>query len=556
MKLLGLLMAGALLASAQTQLDKLTDRFYGDYFRFSPSTGTAVGFHQYDSALEDYSQGNMRAYVAMLRSYIPKFEKASASEDRDLVLMKIHSELLAVEKIHYWTSNPDFYSSSATESIFSLISRQFAPPEIRLRSVIAREDQIPRMLQDGRQNLKNPPRIFTEVALEQLPGIESFFANDVPKAFSGVKDAGLLARFRKSNDGVLAALRSYQDYVKNTLLPISHGDFRIGAENYQKKLLYDEDVDIPLDRLLKIGYDDLHRNQKMLAEVARKIDPHKTTVQIADELGADHPRPDQLLATFRDTFASLKEFIQEHHIITIPSTVEPTLEETPPFMRALTTASMDTPGPFETKATKAYFNVTLPEKNWPRQETQEFMTAFNRGTIASTAIHEAYPGHYVQLLWFHQLHSKVKKLTQVNTDVEGWAHYTEQMMLDEGYGNHDPKLRFGQLIDALLRDCRYIVGIEMHTGKMTYEQGIEFFMKQGYMTHAYAERETKRGTSDPTYLVYTLGKLEILKLREDYHQKVGAAFNLEQFHNDFVKQGGIPIKMIRRNMLGNDSPAL
>ncbi|HXE10890.1 MAG TPA: DUF885 domain-containing protein [Bryobacteraceae bacterium] len=556
MKLLGLLMAGALLVSAQTPFDKLVDHFYDDYFRFNPSAGTAVGFHQYDTSFEDYSQGNMRAYVTMLRSYIPKFEKAPASEDRDLVLMKIHSELLAVENIHYWTNNPDFYSSGATESIFSLISRQFAPPEVRLQSVIARENQIPRMLRDGRQNLKNPPRIFSEVALEQLPGIESFFANDVPKAFSDVNDAALLARFRKSNDGVLAALRSYQDYVKNTLLPESHGDFRIGTENYKRKLLYDEDVDIPLDRLLKIGYDDLHRNQRMLAEVARKIDPHKTTTQIADELGADHPKPDQLLATFRDTFASLKEFIQEHHIITIPSAVEPTLEETPPFMRALTTASMDTPGPFETKATKAYFNVTLPEKNWPRQETQEFMTAFNRGTIVSTAIHEAYPGHYVQLLWFHQLHSKVKKLTQVNTDVEGWAHYTEQMMLDEGYGNYDPKLRFGQLIDALLRDCRYIVGIEMHTGKMTYQQGIEFFMTQAYMTHAYAERETKRGTSDPTYLYYTLGKLEILKLREDYHQKVGAAFNLEQFHNDFVKQGGIPIKMIRRNMLGDNSPAL
>lgn len=184
------------------------------------------------------------------------------------------------------------------------------------------------------------------------------------------------------------------------------------------------------------------------------------------------------------------------------------------------------------------------------------MTAFNRGTIESTAIHEAYPGHYVQLLWFHQVRSKVRKLAQSNSNVEGWAHYTEQMMLDEGYGNHDPKLRFGQLIDALLRDCRYIVGIEMHTGHMTYEQGIQFFMKHGYMTRDYAERETKRGTSDPTYLVYTLGKLQILKLREDYHQKMGTAFNLEQFHNDFVKQGGIPVSVIRKTMLGNDSPSL
>lgn len=425
-----------------------------------------------------------------------------------------------------------------------------------MKSVIAREKLIPSVLAAGRANLSNPPRIYTEVALEQLPGIERFFSNDVPKAFSSVTDSALLRKFQASNDGVLRALRDYESYLKTDLLARSKGDFRIGAENYRKKLLYEEDVDIPLDRLLKIGYQDLHENQFRLAQVAKQIDPGKTPRQIADQLARDHPAPDQLLRVFRDTFSSLISFIHDHHIISIPSTVRPILEETPPFMRALTTASMDTPGPYETRATEAYFNVTLPEPYWPRERTREFMTAFNWGTIESTAIHEAYPGHYVQLLWFRQVPSKVRKLTQSNSNVEGWAHYTEQMMLDEGYGNHDPKLRFGQLIDALLRDCRYIVGIEMHTGKMTYEQGIQFFMKNAYMTHDYAERETKRGTSDPTYLVYTLGKLQILKLRDDYRQKMGAAFNLEQFHTEFVKQGGIPISIIRKTMLGNDSPSL
>ena len=444
MKVLGLFLAGALIACGQTQMDDLVNRFYADYFRFSPSEGTAAGFHQYDTALEDYSHSTMEAYTSMLRSYLPKFENAPPSDDRELLLLKIRGDLLAIENIRYWVRNPDFYSSGATESIFSLISRKFAPPEQRMQSVIARENLIPRTLEQARENLKNPPRIYTEVALEQLPGIESFFTNDVPKAFAEVKDAGLLARFRKSNDGVIGALRSYEAFLKKTVLPESHGDFRIGAENYRKKLLYDEDVDIPLERLLKIGYDNLHENQRRLAEVARKIDSAKSTQQIAEELGADHPKPDQLLASFRDTFASLKEFIQAKHIITIPSPVEPILEETPPFMRALTTASMDTPGPYEKKATEAYFNVTLPEKTWPAEETREFMTAFNRGTIVSTAIHEAFPGHYVQLLWFQKLHSKARKLTQTGSNVEGWAHYTEQMMLDEGYGDHDPKLRFGQ----------------------------------------------------------------------------------------------------------------
>lgn len=556
MKVLALLAAGAMIASAQSPFDQLVDQYFNEHFEFSPSEATSDGFHQYDSKLEDYSQRSMQAEAAMDRQYLAKFESIPQSDDRDVMLARIRAELLAIEEIRSWEKNPDDYSSGVTSSIFSLIKRKFAPPDARLKSVIAREKLIPRVFVEARANLKNPPRIYTEVALEQLPGIESFFAHDVPDAFSGVKDPRLLAEFKASNAAVISALHKYQEFLKTDLLPRSHGDFRLGAEDYRKKLLYEEMVDIPLDRLLKIGYDDLHRNQRELIAVAKEIDPTKTPQQIADKLEKDHPAPTQLLQSFRDTFSSLKDFIQADRIIKIPSAVEPVVEETPPFMRALTTASMDTPGPYEKVSTEAYFNVTLPQKAWPAQRIQQFMTAFNRGTIVSTAIHEAYPGHYVQLLWFKQAPSKVRKLTMCGSNVEGWAHYTEQMMLDEGYGDRDPKLRLGQLLDALLRNCRYIVGIEMHTGHMTYQQGIDFFEKQGYMSHDYAERETKRGTSDPTYLVYTLGKLEILKLRHDYHEKTGASFNLEQFHDNFVKQGGIPIKIIRKEMLGNDSPAL
>ena len=556
MKVLALLAAGAMIANAQSPFDQLVDQYFNEHFEFSPSEATADGFHQYDSKLEDYSRRSMQAEVAMDRKYLAKFESMPQSDDRDLVLSRIRAELLATEDIRGWEKNPDDYSSGVTSSIFSLISREFAPPDARLKSVIAREKLIPRVFIEARANLKNPPRIYTEIALEQLPGIESFFAHDVPDAFSGVKDPRLLAEFNTCNAAVISALQKYQKFLKTDVLPRSRGDFRLGAENYRKKLLYEEMVDIPLDRLLKIGYDDLHRNQQELIAVAQKIDPTKTPQQIAEDLEKDHPAPDQLLQSFHDTFSSLKDFIQSKHIIKIPPAPAPTVEETPPFMRALTTASMDTPGAYEKISTEAFFNVTLPGKNWPAQRIQQFMTAFNRGTIVSTAIHEAYPGHYVQILWFKQAPSKVRKLTMCGSNVEGWAHYTEQMMLDEGYGNHDPKLRLGQLLDALLRNCRYIVGIEMHTGQMTYQQGIDFFEKQGYMSHDYAERETKRGTSDPTYLVYTLGKLEILKLRHDYHEKTGAAFNLEQFHDNFVKQGGIPVKIIRKEMLGNDSPAL
>jgi uncharacterized protein (DUF885 family) len=217
---------------------------------------------------------------------------------------------------------------------------------------------------------------------------------------------------------------------------------------------------------------------------------------------------------------------------------------------------MDTPGPYETKAKEAMFNVTLPDPAWPAEKVEEWMQGFSRGTIASTAIHEVYPGHYTQFLWLQAAPSKTRKLIYNNSNAEGWAHYGEQMMLDEGYGGGDPKLRIGQLVDALLRDARFVAGIKMHTGKMTPDEAREFFIDEGYQVPPVAEVEAKRGTSDPTYLYYTLGKLQILKLREDYRKLRGSDFSLLEFHDRFMRQGSVPMKIIRKSMLGDNSPVL
>ena len=544
--------------------DKLVDDYFDGYFTFHPTAGTAAGFHQYDTKLEEYSQKSREAEIAFLIEQRQRFgsldpDHLNGEEQRadlQLVMNDINARLLELQNIRMWQRNPDIYSSSPSYTIFILMSRNFAPAAERLKSVIAREQQMPANFAAAKANLKDVPKVYTEIALEQLPGIISFFQNDVPAAFKSVTDPKLLADFKASNDKVIFELQRYQDFLKSDLLPVSNGDFRIGAENYRKKLLYEEMVDIPLDRLLQLGYDDLHKNQAELKRVAAQIDPKKTPEQILAQLEQDHPKPDQLLQSFRDTFTSLVDFLQQKQIITLPSQVKPIVEETPPFARALSSASMETPGPYEEKATEAFFNVTLPEHTWSAEKTKSWMEGFNRGTIISTAVHEAYPGHYTQFLWIKQAPTKVRKLIGCGSNSEGWAHYSEQMMLDEGYGNGDLKLRIGQLQDALLRDARYIVGIQMHTGKMTLDQATDFFVKEGHQTPAVAEREAKRGTSDPTYLVYTLGKMEIMKLRADYKQKMGDKFNLEQFHDEFMKQGDPPIKIIREKMLGNDSPVL
>jgi uncharacterized protein (DUF885 family) len=556
----------------------LAEQYFTDvYFHFSPTNGTADGLHQYDTQLEDYSAANIQKQIAALHTYEKKVEAidpsaldASVVGDRSILLNSIRSTLLSLEVIRPWEKNPDSYSTGITASAFVIMERPYAPADTRLKSLVEREKQMPQALLEARKNLKNPPHIYTEIALEQIDGDISFFQTDVPSAFTEATDAGTKAAFAKSNAAVIEALKSYEAWLKSDLLPRSNGDFKFGADTFAKKLAYDEMVDIPLDHLLEIAYADLHKNQAEFARVAKEVDPTKTPQQVLAELATIHPAPDKLLSTFNDTFSSLIDFINTHHIITIPSKVEPTLEETPPFMRATTSASMDPPGPFETHSTKAYFNVTLPEKNWTPEHIAEHMSEFNVGTIISTSVHEAYPGHYVQYLWTPQFPSTIRKVLGANTNIEGWAHYTEQMMLDQGYGQPgtempgSPKIdereakliRLGQIQDALLRDARFVNSIKLHTGQFTFDQAVEFFVTDGYQSHSVALVETKRGTADATYLYYTLGKLEIMKLRADMMQKQGAAFNLQTFHDDFMRQGFAPIKIVRKAMLHDDSPVL
>jgi uncharacterized protein (DUF885 family) len=551
----------------------VADKFFSDvYFHFAPTTGTADGLHQYDTQLEDYSAANIQKEIAALHVYEKKIEAidpsaldASVAGDREILLNNIRSRLLTLEVIRPWEKNPDNYSSGITNSIFVIMERPYASTNVRLHAAIEREKLIPQALLEARKNLKDPPKIYTEIALEQIDGLVSFFQTDVPSAFADATDAEAKAAFTKSNAAVIDALKSYGAWMKSDLLPRSNGDYKFGADTFAKKLLYDEMVDIPLDRLIGIAFDDLHKNQAEFARIAKEVDPAKTPQQVLAELATIHPAPDKLLSAFQNTFSSLITFIDTHHIITIPSKVEPTLEETPPFMRATTQASMDPPGPFETHSTKAYFNVTLPEKDWTAEHIAEHMAAFNVGTVISTSVHEAYPGHYVQFLWMPQFPSNIRKVLGANTNIEGWAHYCEQMMLEQGYGqpgagaNTDREanlIRLGQLQDALLRDARFVNSIKLHTGQFNFDQAVDFFVKEGYQSRSVGVMETKRGTADATYLYYTLGKLEIMKLRADMMKKQGAAFNLEDFHNSFMRQGFAPIKIIRRAMLHDDSPVL
>jgi uncharacterized protein (DUF885 family) len=529
-----------------------------DLYRRHPTQATYLGIHKYDEQLENYSRQAVMDEIAALRAFRDRAAAIDAAGlspqnalDHQQLLHALDSKLLTLDVVRPWAKDADSYSSGLTGTAYLMIKREFAPPEERLRHLIAREKAMPAALAEARKNLDNPPRIYTEIAIEQLDGNREFFRSAVAAAFPTVKDAALRADFKQANDAVIAALGDYKTWLQKDLLPRSGGSFAIGEDTYRKKLAADEMIDVPLDRLLAMAEADLRRNQSAFAETARRIDAKKTPVQVLEAVQANHPAPSALLSTTQAELDALAAFMTERHIVTIPKAAPARVQETPPFLRATTSASMEIPGPFEEKATEAYYNMTLPDPKASRAETSEFMKQWYYAAITNVSVHEVWPGHYLQFLFARNFPSDVRKVLGAASNSEGWAHYCEQMVIDEGFHADDPRYRLAQIQDALLRDVRFIAGIRLHTQGMTVAQAEELFVKEGYQPRPVARSESKRGTSDPTYGYYTMGKLMILKLREDMKAKQGAQFSLQRFHDDFIRLGPLPVPLIRKAMLGS-----
>jgi uncharacterized protein (DUF885 family) len=527
------------------------------YYKQDPSTATYLGIHKYDDLIADYSSASVKADVQAIKAFRGKLDavdtQALSSEAQlDLVQTKntLDGMLLRNEVIRPLTKDPDIYSSGITNDAYVMISRTFAPPEQRLKSLTARMKLMPGALAEARKNLDNPPRVYTEIAIDQVDGNRDFFAEDVPAAFEGVKDPAVLAGFNAAKDAVIAALEDYKSWLQDDLLNRSNGSFAYGADTYEKVLAADEMITTPLPDLLSAAEADLKSNQQAFTEAARRVDPTKTPPEVLADVAKDFPPPSELLAVTQSGLDSLARFVRDKQIIDIPQAPPAKVVETPPFMRATTSAAMDTPGPFEKVATEAYFMMTLPDPTSSKEEQDDFMSQWYRPSISNVSVHEVWPGHYVQFLFAKDYPSDVRKVFATSSNFEGWAHYCEQMVLDEGLHADDPRYRLAEVQDALLRDVRFIVGIKMHTQGMTVEQAQNMFVEQAYQPEPVAESEAKRGTSDATYGYYTMGKLMIMKLREDYKAKMGQKYSLKDFHDNFIKLGPLPLPLIRKAMLG------
>jgi uncharacterized protein (DUF885 family) len=555
----------ALGADAPSNFAVFVDDYFNASFDARPSRGTGAGLHQYDDRLEDGSAEATKKRIETLKTLQARLDKLRAGTlteddaiDAEVLDGRLKSERLDLETLRTWRNNPMRYIGTPAGSIDGLMKRDFAPPATRLRSIVARLNAAPAMFEALRANVENPPKEFTDLAIRSGTGSIGFFQHTVRDWAKGAagNDAALLKEFSAANDAVVKAITETVAWMKKDLLPRSHGKYALGAESFSKKLLYDELVDIPLDRLLAIGEANLRRDHEAFTAVAAKIDPTKTPAEVMKAISFDHPAEADLIPSAQRTIEKCRQFLIDKNIVTVPSEVRPTILETPPYARNGSYASMDTPGAYETRATEAFYYVTPTEKNWSASHKEEHLRLFNAPVMQIITIHEAFPGHYIQFLYSKQYPTKTRKLIACGTNAEGWAHYCEQMALEEGYGDGDPKIHLAQLSEALLRDCRYVVGIKLHTQGMTVEEGAKVFEKEGFTEPSVAFEESRRGAYNPTYLYYTLGKLQIYKLREDYHKARGKDYKLDTFHNDFVRQGGLPIKLIRRILIPGDNGAV
>ena len=544
-------------ATPDARFDTLAKSYLDELVKARPHVATELGIHTEDARLDDLSTAGRARDLLRIGRWQKRLvavdaKALSPSRQRDLTMLRaaVDAQRFELDKVQSWRHWPGHYTQLASASIYTLIKRTFALPEQRLQAVIARERQIPGMLRAGATQLGEVPRVALDITLDQMPGMIDFFRSDVPRAFVDVKDAKLVGQLQLVTKEVVAALVDYERFLRSEIAPRADAPFALGEARYKEKLRLEEMVDEPLDSLLARGEAELHRLQAELLTTAAKVDAKRDPRQVLLESQAQHATAANLLTHVSSRLAGLRAFLVDHDLVTVPSPVMPRVEETPAFMRATTLASMETPGPFEATATEAYFNVTLPDPKWSAAEAESYLRgAFSNGVVDVTAVHEAFPGHYIQFLWLPKSSSLVRKVEGAGSNIEGWAHYCEQMMLDEGYGDGAPSLRLAQLQDALLRAARYVVGIRMHTRGMTLPEAIEFFQKEGYQDKSVATMEARRGAGDPTYLVYTLGKLEILRLREDYKKKLGANYTIKKFHDAFLAEGTLPLPLVRDALL-------
>ena len=541
---------------AAEPLPHFVDDFLAYLYEVHPTAATLDGVHVHDDLLEDYRRSAIDTHVSALSGFARRLDAIPQAVlpnheqvEHQIVGANIRARQFEFEATRSWERNPHVYADTLASSLAAQAIFSYAPESERARRVLSKLRQVPRLVQAARDNIKDPPAIYAKVGIDTWRGAMSFIDSDLPRAFSGVDDLHILSDLADAATESVQVIGAYVEHLENEVRPKAKGSFRLGRDRFEQKLRFEEGITLPVDRLLAIATRELEATQEEFRQLAGRLnggDP----VEYWRKAKQKHPSPGQLVTTAREQLDELHTFLSRNPVVGVPDSAGVTVAPTPEFFR-WSSASMWTPGPFESKPSRAMYYLTDADQKWDEERKLEHLRDFNVPTLWTISIHEVYPGHFLHYQHLRRVESKIRRSTLFApaSYMEGWAHYCEQMMLEAGFGRGDHALKLGQLAEALVRLARFIVGIRLHTEDWSVEQGVRFFRDEAFLEEVNARREAERGTFDPTYLVYTAGKLMLLKLRRDWYEEQGGKPSLRAFHDALLAQGAAPFWALRRLML-------
>ncbi len=547
-----------------TKFSGVVDQYLDDFARRHPSIAAGNGIHEHDDLLDDYSATGIRAEVDALRRdkvRLQGFDARSLTPDervdQRILLGVIDGWLLEQETLKNWQRNPMLYATALTDGVHNLMTMESSPAPIRMRNIISKLRHVPELIGAARTNIVNPPRLFAERGAAMMHGASDMLGRDLDLAFAADLNKALRDSLRVAADAAIPLIAAYTTYLEKEVIPKTSGDFTIGAENLARRYRAEELIDTPLDRMVAIGERELSVSQKEFRAAAERLAPGKDPLTTWLAVRKQHPKMGGVVAATRQIVDSLTAFVARKEIASLPPTERVIVQPAQPF--DLGFASMHASPPLEKTPVKSIFYITDARADMPLAEQDAWLERYNYASLGNTAAHEAMPGHWLHSTYMRKTPGKVRRIwiglnpfPQPSSGQDGWAHYAEQMVLDEGFGNRDPRQRLAQVSDALTRICRMLSGIKVHTKQWTLADAQRCFEEQAYVSAPAAKREAERASYDPTYGGYFLGKRGILKLRADYKARMGAKFNLREFHERIMTNGIAPIWAHRQLLLPGD----
>ena len=553
---------------AAPAFSEFVDRYLDDFARRHPSIAAGNGLHQHDDLLDDFSAAAIASEIAALKrdaQILASFDTTALTPDErvDRLILAgiIDGWLLEQETLQNWRRNPMLYASALSDGVHNLMAMESDAAPIRMRRIVSKLAQVPALFDAARANITNPPRLLAERGAVMLRGAVDMLGRDLDLAFASDSNAALRDSLRRAADAAVPLITAYVTWLEQEVIPNASGDFAIGGANLARRYLAEDMIDTPLDTMLAIGERELAAAQEEFRAAAAKLAPGRDALAVWREVRRNHPRPGGVVAATREIVDSLAAFVEARGIAALPPDERVVVEPALPF--DLGFASMHASPPLERTPVRSVYYITEPTPNLPTAEADAWLERYNYASLENTSAHEAIPGHWLHSVYMRKTPGKVRRIwiglnpfPQPSSGQDGWAHYAEQMVLDEGFAGGDPRYRLAQLSDAMTRICRLLSGIRVHTKQWSLEEAQRCFEERAYVAAPAARREAERATYDPTYGGYFLGKRGLLKLRADYAAKTGDGFSLRAFHERVMSNGIAPIRAHRMLMLPGDTTAV